>query len=210
MIPRTARRGGVLLNTFVAPIQPPMIGVPLILPAWHPVIGTPVCEGLNTDHSDCATTAAANAVLATNGKLGVFTPIANEVPFDLYTQLGGMPEDIGLDPATLFNWWLVNPFCGYKLKSISGIDLNDGRGLRQAIEDNNFAFLTCWLTQSQMTQDQWNPVSGEPSIGNHMVCLTGYEASSFSEDTWGLRDGMTDAFIAAQGFNLWRAELVKV
>jgi hypothetical protein len=208
-IARASRRGGVLPNTFQAHTQAPLVGGPLLLPAWSPVIGTPVCMGLNNDHSDCVTTAAANAVLATNGKRGIFVPIADEVPFELYAgPLGGMPADIGLDPATLFNWWQINAWCGYKLAAITAIGLTDARGLRHAVEADNFAFMTCWLTQSQMTQTQWNPVPGEARIGQHMLCLTGYEADSFSEDTWGLRDGMTDAFIAAQGMNLWAAQLV--
>lgn len=204
IIPRSARRGGVLENTFQAPLR---VCSDVMLPAsYSKIVGTPICLGENDIHSSCVPTAAYNCIANSNARKGIFAPFAEELPFDLYVTLGGMPADVGLDPAVLFEYWQNNKIAGYGLKSIEAIALDDQDSIKRAIIDNGFIYMTASLTQSQMTQKVWSPVQ-EPSIGGHAFTPSWYEGDYLHDFTWGEDIPMTWGFLKAQGLNIWRLDL---
>lgn len=203
---RFTRRPGVLPNTFKAPLRSALIGGAKYPDAYSKIVGTPICMGENDVHSNCVTVAAFNACAAANARRGIFTPFADHEPFDLFVQLGGMPADIGLDPAVLFNHWKENAVGGYLLENIEEIALNDIAGIEQTIIDNGFIYSTEALTQAQMTQTDWVPVQS-PLAGDHATIQTWWEAGWLYDETWGEQVRVSPEFITAQGLNLWRLDL---
>jgi hypothetical protein len=202
------RRPGVLPNTYRAPMRPRLIGVPQFPASYSRIVGTPICLGENDRFGDCVTVAAFNAAATANARRGIFTPFADIEPFDLYVRLGGMPADQGLDPATLFNYWLSTPIGGYRLGGIHEIALTDISGIKQTIIDTGFAFFTADLDEAQMTQEEWVPADS-PEEGGHATILVSWNADRFDDATWGAEREVSPEFIAKQGMNCWRLELVQ-
>jgi hypothetical protein len=202
------RRPGVLPNTFHAPLRPRLVGAPQFPASYSRIVGTPICLGENDIHGDCVTVAAFNAAATANARRGIFTPFANVEPFKLYETLGGMPADQGLDPATLFNYWLASPIGGYRLGGIHEIALTDIAGIKQTIIDTGCCYFTADLDESQMTQEEWVPVDS-PEEGGHATILVGWNGPRFDDATWGAEREVSPEFIAKQGLNCWRLELVQ-
>jgi hypothetical protein len=208
MIPRSSRRGGVLPNTFKAPLRRMAYGSPMLPASYSKMVGVPICMGENDIHNDCVTVAAYNVAANINARLGIFTPFADVEPFQLFETLGGMPLDEGLDPATLFNYWLKTPIAGYLLKDISEIALDDTANIKQAIIDNGFVYATAALTEAQMTQDVWSATGG-PITGYHAFVPSWYEGDYLHDFTWSEDIPMQWDFLSAQGQNIWRLEVEK-
>ncbi len=207
MADRWTRLPGVLPNTFVAPPRPALAGAVELPDAWSEIVGTPITLGMNDIHGDCVAVAAFNAAAIANARRGIMTPFADHEPFDLYTTLGGMPADIGLDPAVLFNYWQANAIAGYKLGDIHAIALDDLAGIQQAIIDTGFVYFTASLTQAQLSQTDWTVVDS-PVDGGHATILTWWEAGWLYDATWGAEVRVSPDFVRAQGQNLWRLDLV--
>lgn len=203
---RFNRLPGVLPNTFKAPVRPRLIGAAQYPATYSKIVGTPICMGGNDEYSDCVTVAAFNACAVANSRRGIFTPFSDAEPFALYETLGGMPADIGLDPAVLFNYWQKTPVGGYLLKSIEEIALDDIAGIEQTIIDTGFIYFTAALTQAQMAQTDWVPVQS-PIDGGHATIETWWEAGWLYDSTWGVEVRVSPEFITAQGMNLWRLDL---
>lgn len=208
MIPRTARRGGVKPNSFVAPLRTVRVGAQKLLGAWSNILGTQILLGENDIHSDCVAVMAYNAIANASARKGIITSFPETAPFDLYTTLGGMPADDGLDPAVLFTHWQENAIEGWKLANIESIALDDPENMEEAIIDNGFVFATAMLCQPQMTQAIWEPVGGAKA-GPHAFCPNSYIGPYLMDETWGERIPMGYDFLRLQGLNVWRAELVE-
>lgn len=207
MITRTPRPG-VLRNTFSAPYRQSLVAAPNLPVAWSMIEDTPIVLGGNDIHGDCLTDMAFNAGFVTAMRSGIILPVDNAAPFSLYCQLGGMPADIGLDPAVLLNYWQQNPINGYLLKSIEALALDDVIGMKQAMIDTGFILCTATLDQAQITQKEWLTVPGSPVDGGHAFLGTGYIADRATDATWGEECSFDWQFLKAQGQNVWRAELV--
>jgi len=204
---RFTRRPGVLPNTFKAPLRMQIMGAAQYPAAYSRIVGTPITLGENDVHSDCVAVAAFNAVSVAKARAGDMTPFADHEPMDLYEALDGMPADQGLDPASLFTFWKTNEIGCYKLASIESIALDDVAGIEQAIIDTGFVYFTATLDQAQMTQADWFPVGGLVD-GGHATILSWWEAGWFYDSTWGIEVRVSPEFIAAQGNNCWRLELI--
>lgn len=209
MIQRIAHKPGVLPNTFKAKTRLPLVGAIDLPPNWSKIVGTPICMGENSTYADCVTTMAYNAIINAAAHVGKQISFPDIDAFQLYEKLGGMPEDIGLDPATLWNYWLDNPVGGYKLENIEEIDLKDFDGMKSAIIDLGFFCCTAKLTQAQMTQDIWSSVDST-YIGEHAFCPTWYEGPYLYIDSWGNEIPMQWDFIAKQCVTAWRVELSEI
>jgi hypothetical protein len=203
---RWTRRPGVKANTFQAPMRPRLMGAAVYPAAYSRIVGTPITLGGNDVHSDCVTVGAFNATMVANGRRSIMTPCTDAAPFELFTTLGGMPADDGLDPATLFNYWQANSIYGYRLGGIEAIALDDVSGMEQAIIDTGFVYFTAVLDEAQMMQKDWTPVGG-PVDGGHATILTWWEAGFFYDETWGIEVRVSPDFIAKQGLNIWRLDL---
>jgi hypothetical protein len=202
-----SRRAGVLPNTYVASLRPKAVAARQLPPAYSWIEGTPIYLGENDRYGDCVTTAAFNACAIADMRKGIKRAVDNTAPFALYEDLGGMPADIGLDPAVLIRSWMSEPISGYLLKNIWSIALTDFDGMKEAIEDTGFVYLTATLDVAQLSQQDWAVVTGSPEDGGHAFLSTGWIGSRFTDDTWGAECWFEKNFIAAQGQNAWRLEL---
>jgi hypothetical protein len=209
MIERISHKSGVLTNTFKAKRRMPLVSVVDIPPSWSKIVGTAICGGENNIYGDCVTTMAYNAAINAAAHVGKQISFPDINAFQLYEKLGGMPADIGLDPATLWNYWLDNAIGGYKLASIEEIDLSDFNSMKSAIIDLGFFCCTAKLTQAQMTQTAWSSVDST-YIGEHAFCPTWYEGPYLYDDTWGEEIPMAWDFLQKQGVNAWRVELSEI
>lgn len=200
------RLPGVLENTFRALVRP-RLDAAQYPASYSRIVGTPITLGGNDIHGDCVAVAAFNATFTANARRGIFTTVQDSAPFDLYVTLGGMPADVGLDPAVLFEYWKTNAINGYLLKGIEGIALDDVAGMEQAIIDTGFVYFTAELDQAQLSQPDWVPVDS-PQDGGHATILTWFEAGWFYDATWGGERRAGPEFIRTQGMNCWRLEIV--
>jgi hypothetical protein len=174
------------------------------------IIGTPVYLGGNDVHGDCVTVAAFNACAITDMRRGIVRPIDNIAPFELYEELGGMPADIGLDPAVLIKRWMAAPISGYLLKNIWALALDDMDGQQETIAQTGFVYYTAALDAAQMQQNDWACFPGSPLDGDHAFLGTGFVGSRFTDETWGQDQWFEQNFIKTQGINAWRLELQAV
>jgi hypothetical protein len=171
--------------------------------------GTPITLGGNDVHGDCVTVAPWNAAYITAMRAGIKLPLNETGPFELYKTLGGMPQDIGLDPGVMFTYWYKNAINGYRLSSVQSIGISDFASIRQTIEDTGFCIMTAILDTAQLKQYDWATVPNDTQDGGHMFVASGFIATRFTDSTWGETCEFEQSWFANQGVNCWRAELVK-
>lgn len=206
---RVMMRGGVLPTKYAAPAYQPLIGATTPRNAWSKIMGVPICQGKNDIFSDCLTTAAFNASIITAADThGVRVGVNDQAAVDLFVKLGGLPANIGLDPAVLFNYWADNAIAGFRLNGIHSVALDDIGAQRDTVVATGFLFCTAKLTQAQQTQNEWVPVPNSAPWADHAFLATWFEGPDFYTDTWGEEIPMRNDFLPAQGLNAWRLDLM--
>lgn len=178
--------------------------------AYEMIHGTPVTLGQNDIHGTCLVVMAFNAgnVKSMRDK-GIVRPVDNQAPYDLYCELGGMPQDEGLQPDILLNYWRANPINGYRLDAIAALATNDTISIRETVREFGFCLTTATLSQAQLGQQIWQVVPGSPLAGGHAFLTTGFIGGYANDDTWGMQRKYDWNFLAVQGQEVWRAELVE-
>jgi hypothetical protein len=180
--------------------QPGVSAVPL--PESWGRNGWPIVLGHNDTIGTCVPTAACNAVMPLRWESGNRTPISNDVPVQIYSTVGpyrGTPEtDIGMDPITLFDWWLHNPIGGYVLESWFDVDPFDELMVRQTIRANGSIFAVQKILAPQETQRIWTPAGGVEK-GLHATSFNRFDGELSWSACWGKEQGVDEDFISGPG-----------
>jgi len=188
----------------VAPAQRVAAAPQKTLPpfAYSRVMPTPRVLGHNDLVGDCVPTGCCQAVQTLLGRAGNFTPLSNDLPLAIYSEVTGYNPaepntDQGTDPNAMFDWWKQNAIAGYRLAGATVIDIAD-YALESAVAENGFVCGVVALSLEQQNQIDWTAAGTPGSWGMHFIVFDQYDGDTgFTK--WG-SSGWLDGSMFTQGF----------
>lgn len=182
--------------------RPQLVGVSDENPppeAYSRIMSAPRVQGHNDLIGDCFPTACCNAVQTLLARAGSTTQIPDDAATLAYSGMTGYTpqnalSDQGTDPSVGFNWWLNNPICGFKLKSVIDIDPKNLTSMRKTTILSGGVLLCVNLALEQQNQIVWTASGRAGTWGGHAIWMDSFEGPYDFVTSWGEERGIDRSF----------------
>lgn len=183
------------------PALPEIVGIsdPNLPSEYGRLVGLHRVMGDNITYGTCVPTMCCNALQTYLGRRNIFNIIPDSIApqilkiFDPTLMAGMIPED-------MFEWWKVNPICGYKLDSYRVLHPSDRQQIMSSIVARGGVGFIVALTDAQMNSNLWLPIQGNP-VGEHAIYNDQIDGP-YSVSSWGMEQLISPEFINDPNFTL--------